>query len=150
MILWVYNYAWFKICCASRICIYQLISLHDIGLWIKIAIVIVLSKIHRHLVVHGLWSLSIHWWLKELIRRLHHERIIDNRLDRGKYCWCPSSAHLRIRISHFWVSMSIGTVFTKFALAFLNKKLAPLRFVIVIRNVHHFHLHFYRKWLKNN
>jgi hypothetical protein len=85
--------------------------------------------------------------LEELVRRLHHEWIANNRLYSRQYSRGPGTTHFCIRISNFRISMSVRAVFTKFALSFLNKKFAPLCFVVIIRDVHHFHLHFYRQWL---
>lgn len=46
--------------------------------------------------------------------------------------------------------MGIGAIFTKLTLALLVEVLAPLRFIVVIRNVHHLHLHVYGKLLYNS
>ena len=47
-------------------------------------------------------------------------------------------------------SMGKGAVIAKFTLALGLEELANLRFVIAVRDVHHFQHEFVRKWLNQN
>ena len=53
-----------------------------------------------------------------------------------------------IGISEFSLSVCIGAVFAKLAVSSVVKVLAPLRFVVIVWYVHHFHLDINRQWLQ--
>lgn len=109
------------------------------GVWVFRKQLVCLEQVELHLLILGL--VKCYPWLEvAALARLSVEHLkggVVSEVEIGRDLW-----EFIIRQAHFITTMGIRTVLAETTLPFLEEVLALLRLEVVVRDVHHFELHF--------